>query len=324
LAFVAASPKSYFNVELDDHWTMFKSEFAKTYENEHHETMRRLIWEDNLKMIQKHNLDYDMGRKTYSLGMNEFGDWTHEEFVARYFGLNLNVTRSTVGAKFMSPLNVESLPDEVDWRTNGYVTPVKNQGHCGSCWAFSTTGSVEGQYYRKNKKLVSLSEQQLVDCSRSFHNMGCSGGLMDNAFEYLEKFGLEQESDYGYIAQDAHCHYDAKKIVTKIHGYTDVDHGSEVQLQQALATVGPVSVAIDAGQHSFQFYRHGVYNEMACSSTRLNHGVLAVGYGTEDGVDFFLVKNSWGTVWGQSGYIKMSRGKNNQCGIASMASYPNL
>jgi len=309
------------NAELDGQWENFKVTHNKQYDSQF-EFVRRLIWESNLKYIQRHNLEYDNGVHSYSLGMNVFGDLTFEEFKAAYLGAKLVRRNNTAATTYLSPENVKDLPDSVDWRTKGYVTGVKNQAQCGSCWAFSATGSLEGQYFRKTGTLESFSEQQLVDCSGDFGNMGCNGGLMDQAFDYIQKFGIERESAYPYTARDGQCHYDASKVVTKVTGHVDIPTGNEAKLKEAVATVGPVSVAIDASHLSFQFYRSGVYNERSCSSSQLDHGVLAAGYGTEDNKAYWLVKNSWGATWGQKGYIFMSRDKNNQCGIATAASYP--
>jgi cathepsin L len=309
------------NVELDSYWEEFKRAHNKQYDSQF-DFVRRLIWESNLKYVQRHNMEHDMGKHSYSLGMNQFADLTHEEFKAMY--LSKTPVQPTNGTLFMSPLNVKHLPAALDWRTQGYVTPVKDQGQCGSCWSFSATGSLEGQYFRKNGELVSFSEQQLVDCSKSFGNMGCNGGLMDSAFKYIKQNGIERESDYPYTARDGKCSFNAGKVVTKVTGYVDVPSKNEQKLLEAVATVGPVSVAIDAGHRSFQLYKTGVYDETSCSSVSLDHGVLAIGYGSEAGKDYWIVKNSWGLSWGQQGYIMMSRNKKNQCGIATMASYPLL
>jgi len=215
-------------------------------------------------------------------------------------------------------------PDRVDWRDQGYVTPVKNQGACGSCWAFSSTGALEGQHMRRIGQLVSLSEQNLVDCSRAFGNNGCSGGLMDFAFEYVKNnSGVDTESSYPYKAADAKCKFTRQNVGAKDTGFVDIPEGDEDALKDAVASQGPISIAIDASHSSFQLYKRGVYYEPACSSENLDHGVLIVGYGTDpDHGDYWIVKNSWGPLWGEEGYIRMSRNKHNHCGVASKASYP--
>jgi len=258
--------------------------------------------------------------------MNKYGDMTIKEFVKQMNGIDLSLNLSFVGTcdQFVAPPNFKR-PDSVDWRTKGYVTPIKDQAQCGSCWAFSTTGSLEGQHFAKTGQLVSLSEQNLVDCSKAQGNFGCSGGLMDNAFKYIKvNNGIDTEASYTYEAKDGTCRFKSASVGATDTGCKDVKQLSEDDLQDAIATVGPVSVAIDAAHSSFQLYKSGVYNEAACSQQALDHGVLAVGYDSTGGQDYYIVKNSWGTSWGNQGYIYMSRNKNNQCGIATLASYPTV
>jgi len=309
--------------ERDNHWALFKRVHKRQYISVEEESTRRSIWEAHLNKIQQHNLEADIGLHTYTMGMNQFGDMTTEEFSKQMNGLKVSeIPRDSDRHTFIPPANV-ALPDSVDWRTQGYVTPIKDQGQCGSCWAFSTTGSLEGQHFAKTKQLVSLSEQNLVDCSGKFGNMGCNGGLMDYAFQYIKvNGGIDTEPSYPYEARDNKCRFNKANVGATDTGFVDITAQSESDLQTAIATIGPISVAIDASHGSFQFYKNGVYNEPQCSATALDHGVLAVGYGTDGTQDYYIVKNSWGTAWGNQGYIWMSRNKNNQCGIATMASYP--
>ncbi len=190
---------------------------------------------------------------------------------------------------------------------------------------FFQTGALEGQHFRKTGTLTSLSEQNLIDCSESYGNQGCNGGLMDYAFKYIkENGGIDTEQSYPYEGQDDTCRYTKKNKGAWDVGFVDVPQGDEKALAKAVATVGPVSIAIDAARQSFQFYSHGVYSDPGCDPQQLDHGVLAVGYGTdeESGENYWLVKNSWGETWGDHGYIKMLKDKDNSCGIASSASYP--
>jgi cathepsin L len=315
--FVAAATATVtVTLDADASWTAWKLKYGKTYLSAAEDSARQAIFNKNVAYINKHNARTDV---TFTLGMNQFGDLTNAEFQATYLR-PFNASKRN-GLAYQMPNSVD--PTSVDWRTQGYVTPIKDQGQCGSCWSFSTTGSFEGAHFKSTGKLVSFSEQNLVDCSGSEGNQGCNGGLMDYAFEYVIKNkGLDTEASYPYTARDGTCKYNPANSGGTLSKYVDVTAGSEAALQSAVATVGPISVAIDASHNSFQFYKSGIYNEPLCSSKNLDHGVLAVGYGATAGKNYWIVKNSWGTSWGNAGYIEMTKDKRNQCGIATAASYP--
>jgi C1A family cysteine protease len=275
--------------------------------------------------VFKQNMDFitEQNKKnlSYTLGMNKFGDMPFNEFHAKYTGYN-QVKRDYIRSKNgpTHAFGTEANPKSVDWRKTGAVTPVKDQGQCGSCWAFSATGSMEGAYAVKTKTLVSLSEQQLVDCSTSQGNEGCNGGLMDYAFEYVIASGIGTEAAYPYKAVDQKC----KKVTAspvKIKSYVDVTHNSDADMETAVAK-GPVSVAIEADQPAFQFYKSGIFSDPSCG-TALDHGVLAVGYDVKGSQKYWIVKNSWGSDWGDTGYISIVRQTGaGECGINMESSYP--
>jgi cathepsin L len=301
--------------EYQTSFLQYMSTFNKVYSSDDFQ-YRFKVFRDNLDYIEQHNA----GNHTFTLGVNEFTDMSNAEFRATMLGFS-NEPSEPVNVHYYDPS--EPLADIVDWRTKGYVTGVKNQAQCGSCWSFSTTGSTEGAHFKAAGQLVSLSEQNLMDCSTSYGNHGCNGGLMDNAFKYIiANSGIDTEASYPYTARDGTCRFSAANVGAKISSYRDVARGSESALQSAVGTVGPISVAIDASHPSFQHYSSGVYYEPACSSTRLDHGVLAVGYGTSGSSNYWIVKNSWGASWGTRGYINMAKDRNNNCGIATQASYP--
>jgi len=305
--------------ERNDLWESYKCKHGRQYSGQR-DVVRREIWEDNLDYIERHNVEADRGLHKYWMGENQYTDMTNAEFRAFMNGYIMNNRSSNV--QFVA---TQAKPaDSVDWRTKGYVTPVKNQERCGSCWAFSTTGSLEGQHFKKAGTLVSLSEQNLIDCSQREGNKGCKGGLMDNGFKYIIKNkGIDTEKSYPYTAKDGRmCKYEKAESGATMSSFVDVKRGSESALAQAISEIGPISVAMDAGHQSFQHYRSGIYTERACSSIKLDHGVLAVGYGSEAQGDYWIVKNSWGTTWGDEGYFKLARNDHNMCGLATQASYP--
>jgi cathepsin L len=300
-------------VEYQAAFSLFMHKYHKSYD--HVEFGKRYnIFKQNLDFVTAHN----KANKTFTVEINKFGDLSLKEFSKIYLG-----TKITKVPTHTRNSRTFRLPASVDWTQKGAVTAIKNQGQCGSCWSFSTTGSVEGCHFLATGKLVSLSEQNLVDCSTAQGNQGCNGGLMDDAFQYIiSNNGIDTEASYPYTAEDGTCSYNAANSGATIKGYTDVNSGDEGDLQTKVAST-PTSVAIDASHSSFQFYSSGVYNEPDCSTSQLDHGVLAVGYGADSSnTPYWIVKNSWGTDWGQQGYIWMSRNLNNQCGIATAASIP--
>ncbi|KAI3724730.1 hypothetical protein L2E82_36517 [Cichorium intybus] len=304
-------------INLFESWL---SKHEKLYESMEEKLHRFEIFKDNLKHID----DTNKKVSNYWLGLNEFADLTHEEFKNMFLGLKGEIPeRREQSPKEFTYQDFLDLPKSVDWRKKGAVSPVKNQGSCGSCWAFSTVAAVEGINQIVTGNLTVLSEQELIDCDTSFNN-GCNGGLMDYAFSFIVKNGgLHKEEEYPYIMSEGTC--DEKKDVSEkvtISGYQDVPQNSEESFLKALAHQ-PISVAIDASGRDFQFYSGGVFDGH-CGSD-LDHGVAAVGYGTSKGQDYIIVRNSWGPKWGEKGYIRMKRKtakSEGMCGIYKMASYP--
>jgi len=311
----------------------FLAKYEKGYTDLEELDARQKIWEANVELIKTHNQEALQSKHTYTLAENFYADLTPEEFMDMN-GLIFDDSKADLSkAASFQHISLKDLPDTVDWRDKGYVTPVKDQAQCGSCWAFSAVGSLEGAHFAKTGKLVSLSEQNLVDCAGKEGNHGCFGGLMDLAFQYVkDNGGIDTEDSYPYTAKNGKCMYNATNSGATLTSWMDIPTGSEDDLQKAVATVGPISVAIDASRPTFQLYKTGVYEDKLCSSKFLDHGVLAVGYGTASanmglsqvttGKDYWLVKNSWGQTWGMNGYIMMARNAKNACGIATAASYP--
>jgi len=300
-----------------DHFSQFEEfiqKYRKHYNSVEEFNSRFEIYRDNMEFAMNENAR----QNNYTLGETIFSDLNLNEF--HYYKNNFMVG-STCESFKSGDIDV---PVELDWREKGAVTPVKDQGQCGSCWSFSATGAMEGAWQIAKGDLVSLSEQQLVDCSAGFKygNHGCNGGLMDGAFQYAIDNGMCKESDYKYLAKSGTC--TKCDPVVFMSSCVDVTPQNEVDLEKAVA-IGPVSVAIEADTRTFQMYKSGVITGSACG-TNLDHGVLVVGYGTESTQPYWLVKNSWGSSWGEDGYVKIEKSSSTKdkgtCGIAMQPSYP--
>ncbi|KAJ0981595.1 hypothetical protein J5N97_009850 [Dioscorea zingiberensis] len=309
-------------ISMTERHEQWMAEHGRTYKDASEKQLRFEIFKHNVELIESFNAE----DHKFKLGANRFADLTNEEFRAMYNGFKPSSTNNGIGTKNTFKYeNFTAVPASMDWRTKGAVTPVKDQGQCGCCWAFSAVAAMEGVTKLSIGKLISLSEQEVVDCDVHGEDQGCNGGLMDDAFKFIIKNGgLTTETNYPYTATDGTCN--TKKAASHsadIKGFEDVPANSEAALLKAVANQ-PISVAIDAGGFAFQLYSGGVFT--GDCGTDLDHGVTAVGYGTDtDGTKYWLVKNSWGQSWGENGYIRMERdvdAKQGLCGIAMQASYP--
>lgn len=294
-------------------FTEYINKYNKQYSDDEVST-RLYIYKENLRKIQEHNSQ----EHSWKMDVNQFTDLTEDEFKSKSGSICFNNNQNLRNKLYN--LNIrpyEDLPETFDWVEKGAVTDVKDQQSCGSCYAFSTTGAVEGAYFVATGKLVSLSEQEIVDCSGSFGNQGCNGGLYTYGFDFIKNKGICLEKDYSYKATSGLCK--KCKSVTKVSSYVNVQPYDELALQQAVYT-SPVSIAIEADTSIFQSYSSGVMDSDSCG-TSLDHAVLVVGWGTLNGKKYWKVKNSWGSSWGDKGYILLGRG-NNICGLATEPSYP--
>ncbi|XP_070968152.1 pro-cathepsin H [Oncorhynchus clarkii lewisi] len=305
-----------FSEEGEYHFKLWMSQYNKVYDME--EYYHRLqIFIENKRRIDYHN----EGNHKFTMGLNQFSDLTFAEFRKSFLLTEPQNCSATKGSHVSSN---GPYPESVDWRKKGhYVTAVKNQGPCGSCWTFSTTGCLESVTAIATGKLLQLSEQQLVDCAQAFNNHGCNGGLPSQAFEYIKyNKGIMKEEDYPYTAHDDTCKFKTELAAAFVKDVVNITKYDEMGMLDAVARFNPVSLAYEVTS-DFMHYDGGVYTSMECHNTTdtVNHAVLAVGYGEEKGTPYWIVKNSWGSSWGMKGYFFIERGK-NMCGLAGCSSYP--
>jgi KDEL-tailed cysteine endopeptidase len=328
---VLSSSNSFIIDEIEEwtHFTNFQEKFSRKYETIQELESRFQTFRSNLRNILMHNLDHT---QNFTLGVNQFTDLTQQEFKAKYLGgLKSKTQVGSYGCKTFSSSTSfsSSLPDSVDWRLKGVVTPVKDQGQCGSCWAFSATGAISAAVSMSKGQLVDLSEEQLVDCATGiqYGSHGCNGGQMDGGFKYVINNGQCAESAYPYTSgsgKSGSCQ--TCSSIAKISSCNDVTPNDQLALKAAVAQQ-PVAIALSADTLVFQSYSKGILTASSCY-TELDHGVLIVGYGEENGQKYWTVKNSWSETWGDAGYIRIGRSESTNdagiCGIAMDASFPTV
>jgi cathepsin L len=321
----------------DDEWKDFKDTFGKEYADAAEEELRRGIWKESKTKIEEHNRDAANGKYTYTLGFNPLADRTDEEFVKLLGTRRPPEEKSTLpqddddyyeDEKTLDCENLKkaddflkSVPRFKDWRRARLVTPVKDQGPDGTCYAFAAAGAIESQFLRFNGRTKDLSEQQIVDCSKDYGNGGSKGGMPYLALSYVIDNGIATEDDYPYVGQDQNCNKDAESDIT-IEGCVRLPEYDEAYLQAAVGKKGPIAVVMDVHK-SIKLYKDGIYEEPGCTDPdNYNHALLVIGYGREAQQDYWLIKNSWGVDWGLNGFFKLARNKNNMCSIATESVLP--
>lgn len=310
------------DAEIFTQFQQFTKTYSKSYSTIEETKERFEIFKENYINMEKHNQINSIKKHDDAvMGVTQFFDLTTEEFRRTYLNLNIStldrIRAQNSEKKVVITKAKGNAPDAYDWREHGAVTQVKNQGQCGSCWAFSAIGNIEGQYQMKTQKSALFSEQQLVDCDTV--DQGCNGGLMDQAFTYLENTGVMNSSDYSYTGRGQTCRFDQSKVVARVTGYkfaSGEKEGTvdENDLKQMLYENGPFAIAINA--NPLQFYFGGILDPYTflCNPKGLNHGVLLVGYGVENNKPYWIIKNSWGSSWGEKGFFRIISGK-GACGV---------
>lgn len=330
LLILNTSDSLFVKLPSDHEWHLWKYQHNKNYTTLHEELDRHVTWLSNKAFIDAHNSHSKVFG--FTLGMNQFGDMTDFEFQQKYSCVkppdvsynHTDIVRNKYKKLYQRPQNL-TIPENVDWRSMGAVTSVKSQGKCCACYAFGALGALEGAHALAYGKLLDLSAQNILDCSRRFGNRGCRNGSAENTYMYIiENDGIDTTKSYPYIGEQSTCHFKKNGIGTTMRYYVHIETGSEYDLEAAVATQGPIAVIVDGSHNLFRFYKSGVLNIPNCSRTKVTQSLVAIGYGSINGKDYWIVKNSWGETWGTNGFGLMSRNKYNQCGIATHAIFPSL
>ncbi|XP_013148765.1 PREDICTED: cathepsin L1-like [Papilio polytes] len=307
----------------EEHWMEYKTVFNKSYETNHHETVAKTTWLQNLQLVAKHNREYLSGKISYSLQLNHFGDWHVNDYISGILKLQISTIPLFDPARDYSRVGYRSfrhhkVPRSLDWRDLGFKPRREEQWRCGACYAFAVTHAIQAQLYNKHRKWDELSPQQIVDCSYEDGNQGCNGGSLQAAFRYAAREGLARETKYPYRGKKGRCH-SWGTVRVRPRRWAALPARNEAAIESALANIGPLAVAVNAAPITFQLYRSGIYDDPFCVPWRMNHAMLLVGYTPQ----YWLLLNWWGRKWGEDGYIRIRRGLNT-CGVSNMAMYVEL
>ncbi|XP_030554227.1 cathepsin L1 [Drosophila novamexicana] len=309
----------------------FLRQTGKVYPDEREREFRESIFAAKKSLVDLSNSRVS----SYRLNINTLADMTRKE-VATLLGSKISTQGEELTARHINfvPATTalsDNLPESFDWREKGGVTPAGFQGvGCGSCWSFATTGALEGHLFRRTGVLVPLSQQNLMDCADDYGNMGCDGGFQEYGFEYIRDHGITLANKYPYEQVEMECRQNEtagrypRESIVKIRDYARIDPGDEQKMKQVIATLGPLACSMNAGAISFEQYDGGIYEDEECNQDEVNHSVVVVGYGTENGRDYWIIKNSYSQNWGEAGFMRLPRNAGSFCGIASECSYPIL
>ncbi|XP_017042731.1 procathepsin L [Drosophila ficusphila] len=297
----------------------FKNKNNRTYLRSFDEVRSFKAFEENYKVIEEHNQHFKEGQTSFRLKPNIMADMSTDGYLKGYLRLlksNIEDSKDNIAELVGSPL-MTNVPESLDWRSKGFITPSHNQQSCGSCYAFSIAESIEGQVFKRTGKLINLSEQQIVDCSVSYGNQGCVGGSLRNTLNYLQHTGgIMRAEDYSYVGKKGRCQFVPELSVVNVTSWAILPVRDEQAIQAAVTHIGPVAISINATPKTFQLYSDGIYDDPSCSAASVNHAMLIIGFGK----DYWILQNWWGPHWGESGLMRIRKGV-NMCGIANYAAY---